>query len=374
MCWQVKGWIVQVLCSCVLLSGCGAVRPEAPPGTAYIDKAQVPSSVDTREVDDGVVSPPPVGPGAQKPTVLDSVGAIVDRAQQGATEQFGAFMFQLDDFFAGDQVSDEPNTSFMRIRADAARNSDGDFELDPTVKLRVVLPRAEQRFRLLLSTEDDEDSGSNEVERIVGDDDQSLSFALRFARRLAGAVDVDFDVGARQRESALQIFGRINAQYRKQLTDRWQMRLGNRYYYYSRSGYEDRVRIDLTRQFGPLDDPQTRFFRSSTTIDWRATRNGAVINQTLGVYLDLGLKTALAIEAIGKYVTELDEGVSDRYRGAEFRLRYRKNVWRPWLFVELWPGIAWPAEREYRRTFVGLARVEVTIGGDDLAAMQNRNP
>jgi|GEM_PF-1490611 len=357
-----------------LMTGCASQRaasPSAPPGTVLIEAPVVSRSASTAETADDYISPPPRGSEPPAPGVLDSVGDIVDRAQRGATERFGAFMFELDDFFSGDHVSDEPNTSFLRVRADAVRSPLDGFELDPAVKLRLVLPRAERRFRLLLSSGEDESGSSDELERVAGtEENDSVAFALRFARQLRNSVKLDFDIGARQREGDLQVFARFNAQYRKDLSDLWALRLSNRYFLYSRSGYDDRVRIDVTRQLGALDDARSSFFRSSTTVDWRASRRGARIGQTLGIYLDLDAKSALAIEGIASYDTKLNDEATERLRGGELRLRYRRNLWRPWLYVELWPAVAWPAEREYRRTWNGLARVEVTIGGEQLIALQ----
>ncbi len=358
----------------LMLTGCAfnkTALPPSPPGTVLIVEPSVPKSVTSAETTDELVSPPPRGPEPPPPGGLDSVGALVDRAQRGATERFGAFIFELDDFFAGDQNSEEPNTSFLRVRADAVRPALDDFELDPSVKLRLVLPRAERRFRLLLSSGEDETDTGDEVERVAAaGQDESLSLALRFARRVRESVKLDLDLGARQREGDLQVFARFKAEYRKPLSERWALRLENRYSLFSRSGFDNRVQVDLTRQLGELDDARSSFFRSSTTVDSRASRQGARVGQTLGFYLDLSAKSALAAEGIAIYDTELNDEVTERLRGGELRLRYRRNVWRPWLFVELWPAVAWPAEREYRRTWNGLARVEIIIGGEDLVALQ----
>lgn len=370
-----RRWLLLGLSFVLALStGCVAnrsARPDAPPGTVLKDSPRVSRSANSAETPDYLVSPPPAGSEPAPPGRLDAVGEIVERAQRGATERFGAFMFEVDDFFSGGQTSDEPNTSFLRVRADAVKPVLDDFELDPTIKLRVVLPRAERRFRLLFSTAEDETTTTAEVDRVARtDDDDTVSFALRFVRRARSSVDLDFDIGARRRDGDYQLFGRINAQYRKDLSERWAMRIGNRYHYFTQSGFDNRIRFDLTRQLGNLDGERSRFIRSSTTLDWRATREGAAIVQILGLYADLSEKSAVAVEGVGRYDTKLNGDITDRFRGGELRLRYRRKVWRPWFYVELWPAVAWPAEREYRRTFHGLARIEITIGGEDLAALQ----
>lgn len=295
--------------------------------------------------------------------MLDSFGQFVDGAQRSASERFDTFMLDLDDFFAGDTETDRSNESYVRLRVDAEKPAVGPFELDPSVKVRVVLPRSEQRVRFLFSSEDDPgDAGENIGDGVrVADaaNRQSASFALRFVRGLRDGVDTSIDLGVRQRRGRIQVFTRLRALVERPLGERWTFRATDRYYYYYVTGHENQLRFDFTR---PTDSDYDRFVRATTTFDWRRGRNGASIGQTLGAYADLSERTSLAAELLARYDTAPDDG-SARYRGAEARLRLRRNVWRPWFFYELWPSISWPAETDYRRVWNALARIEVTIGG-----------
>jgi len=304
---------------------------------------------------------PDTGPG-----MLASVVRLVEDVHGDVSDRFGAFMYGLDDFFAGSHESDEPNTSFVRVRMDARKSPLDDVELDPSVKLRVVLPRSEQRLRLLLSTEDDDEiiDGVSEGTTLAGDE-QSLSLALRFVRRARDSSSLDFDLGTRQREGRLQLFGRANAEYREPLGERTRLRMRNRYLYYSASGFENRLNLDITHA---LDAHGSRVLRASSSAEWRNGRKGAILGQVLGAYADLDARSAIALEVRASYHTSLAGEVRDRYRGHELRVRYRRNVWRPWLFYEFWPSITWPAELGYRRTWNGLLRLEIIIGADAVTA------
>ena len=301
---------------------------------------------------------------ADDPGVLGTVGRMVDGAQRTASERFDAFMLDLDDFFAGDVQTDESNDSYVRVRLDAVSPAVGSFELDPSVKLRVVLPRSERRVRFLFTTEEDPGAAGERIGEGVNvtdaADDESVSFALRFVRGARERGDTSLDLGARQRDGRLQIYTRVRLQLDGRVGERWSARASNRWYYYYVSGYENQLRLDFTR---PLDAGDDRFVRLTTTFDWERERRGASIGQTVGAYAELSPRTALAAELLARYDTSVARGASDRYRGAEARLRLRRNVWRPWFFYELWPSVSWPAETDYRRVWHGLARIEVTIGG-----------
>ena len=304
------------------------------------------------------------GIGEEDPGVLGAVGRIVDGAQRSASDRFDAFMLDLDGFFAGDVESEESNDSFVRLRIDAIRPAVGSFELDPSVKLRVVLPRAEQRVRFLFSTEEDPGTAGERIGEGIEINDQtdqrSVSFALRFVRGAREKGDTSIDLGARQRDGRLQIFTRVQLRLDERLGERWTLRATDRWYYYYLSGYENQLRLDFTR---PIDSGGARFVRATTTFDWERERKGASIGQTIGAYADLSSRTALAAELLARYDTSVARGAEDRYRGTEARLRLRRNVWRPWFFYELWPSVSWPAETDYRRVWHWLARVEVNIGG-----------
>jgi len=352
-------WLVGALAGCAWL-GERAAAPVLPGASSAADSGAGPDEPVADDTVPGDGEPAPEGPG-----MLASVAKFVDNAQRNASERFGAFMYELDDFFAGPSQSAEPNTSFMRVRLDAKKPPTEGFELDPSVKLRVVLPRSEQRLRLLLSTEDELGEGADGVSEstAIEADEQSLSLALRFVRRARESSLLDFDLGTRQREGRLQLFGRFNAEYREQLAERVRLRLSNRYYYYSTSGFDDRLQLDVTRS---LSAERSRILRSSTTFDWRKGRKGAYLNQVFGAYADLTARSAIALEARATYHTALNGEVRERYRGHELRVRYRRNVWRPWLFYEFWPTVTWPAETDYRRTWNGLLRLEITIGAESI--------
>lgn len=299
-----------------------------------------------------------------EPGILSNVGSMVDSAQQGATDRFNSWVLQVDDFFGGDQSVSEINQSWARIRLDAVHPGAEETDFKGTVKLRLVLPRSEQRFRVLLSTED-ENASASDTQRAgtstAGDtDNQDVSLALRFIRSAKSSGSLNFDVGARVRDSKGQAFARVNSSWaNNDVETGWNSKLTNNLYYYSESGYENRLRYDLRKAwFGS----ESVFFRTSTNFNWRKGRKGAAISETLGLYSQLNARTALAGEAIFEYSTALNEDTTERFHGAELRLRLRQNVWRPYFFYEIWPSVSWPALNDYKRAYGGLIRIEFVIG------------
>jgi len=298
--------------------------------------------------------------------IVGKATGYVDGAQRKASVQFSGFMNQVDGFFS-DASSNENalnNDSWARIRVDASRPAGEDFEIKPSLKVRVSLPNTEKRFKLLFSTEDDDtDLVGGNVERLQtsvnSGDSNNASAAIRFIRSARNNGNADVDIGVRQREGDIQYFGRLVIGYRKKLARKWDFSASNSYWHYSKSGFENRFTIDFRR---PLFYQDNLFFRSYSEVNWRKGRKGAIIGQTLGLYSQLSEQKALAFEFIAGYHTALNDEIEERYRGHEFRFRWRHNVWRPWFFYEVWPSVSWPATTDFEKSYGILLRMEMVIG------------
>lgn len=305
----------------------------------------------------------------QKNEADDRVGIVrkatgyVDNAQRQATESFNNFMIQVDGFFGDTDLNDNQvdNKSWARLRLDARRPAGEEFDLKPSLKLRAVLPQTEKRFKLLFSTEADDTGivGDSVGGSQSADSDQNASIAIRFIRSARSKANINIDLGVRQRDSDIQYFTRLNTGVRRDFGDYWTAGLSNSYYYYNKSGFEDKLSFTFRRAQFLREDV---IFRSFTEFNWRKGTKGSVLGQTLGLYTQLGEQKSLAFEMLAGYHTALNEGVEDRFRGHEFRFRWRHNIWRPWFYYEFWPAISWPATNDYDRSYGVLLRVEMVIG------------
>lgn len=286
---------------------------------------------------------------------------IVDDAQREASERFGSFMGQVDGFFsnAGSDSNAVSNGSWARIRVDGVRANGDDFELDTSLKLRAVLPRTERKLKLLISTEDDEQQQAGEQVGGAAQSRQSASAALRFIRTARRNSDVNIDIGVRQRDGDFQYFGRLNTRYTLNLDVNWEAKAANSYYHYSKSGYENRLSFDFRRRLFAKDN---LYFRTFTDFSWEKGQKGSIIGHTTGFYWQFGERRSLALEGLAGYHTALNTDISDRFRGHEYRIRWRHSVWRPWFFYEIWPSVAWPVTTNYRQVEGFLLRVEFIIG------------
>lgn len=289
----------------------------------------------------------------------------VDDAQQEASERLGNFMSQVDGFFSDPEGDGNPieNKSWARVRLDAKRPGGGDVKVKPSLKLRAALPNTERKLKLLISTEDEDTAvvGDNIEQTLstTSSSDQNASVAIRFIRSARTNGSVNIDLGVRQRDDKVQYFSRLNTGYKTKVWTKWDASISNSYYYYSRSGFEDRLSFDLRREFFGKEH---FFFRSGTEFNWRKGQKGSIVGQSFGIYTQFGPTRFLALEMLAGYHTALNDDITDRFRGHEYRVRWRHNVWRPWFFYEVWPSVSWPSTNGYKKSYGALLRLEVVIG------------
>jgi len=276
----------------------------------------------------------------EKPGFFRSMGNAVDGAHENLSSRFTNFVIEVDDFIGTAQEGENINKSWARVRVDTIRTDVGETEFKAKVKLRIVLPQSENRFRLLLS------SG----------DDQSIA-GLRFLRKARKSSSVKFDIGARWRDDKAQLFGRVGIVAQKSLNDDWTLTASNNYFHYSSSGFENQLQFDFRR---PVLSRDRTIFRNSTEFRWLEDRKGVSIGGITGIYADRGPKAAYALEVLGSATTEEFDGAY--YLGTEVRLRVRRNAFRPWLYFEIWPSVNWSQSNDYERTYGGRIRVEANFG------------
>jgi len=294
------------------------------------------------------------------PSVLVNVTTLADTAQRATSDRFNQFVLQIDDFFGDAESEASANSSWGRLRIDGIKPGAEDWEAKVRLKVRVVLPQAERRLRLLVSTEDADVDGSRGRTNIdSGNNDQNVALGLRFVRTITDAIKLNFDIGARIRDKKGQVFGRISASNTTDLGRGWEAQISNNFYLYSASGYQNRFKFDIRR---PINRSASVFFRSSTTFSGEKGIGGAAAGETLGIYADLSSRTAIALEGLFSFVTSEDEVLNTRYLGAEYRIRFRQNIWRPWFFYEIWPSVFYEASNDRERAYGGLIRVEMLFG------------
>lgn len=287
---------------------------------------------------------------------------FIDSVHSNASQRLSDFIGQIDEFFGGEEETARANQTWLRLRVDPRYRDMEGGSVKGDLKLKVVLPNAKRRFRLLLSSDDAEERkpGDSAAQSSI-DDGSNVSLALRFIRKARENGSVKFDLGVRSRDGKNQSFVRLGAFHRQPLGQFWTGTITNNAFYYYSSGFEDKLTFKLER---PIGNSENWIFQTSALFGWKEHQKGAVADQVTGVYRAFGNRSSLAFELLTQAYTSREPG-SRRFRRGELLLRYRQNIWRPWLYFELWPSVSWPSEHGYKGLPGILLRLEALIGRDD---------
>jgi len=288
----------------------------------------------------------------------------VDKLHGATTKLLRDTVGKVDSFFGDDDYSTfHENTTRLRLRLDVTGVQYHDVEVKPKVRFHFVLPGLGERVRLVVNDDDDSDSEAG-----TSGDDKDSDAALRWVGYQSKNTSLSFDLGLRVKSSNLDPFLRMNSAIRYDISKNWYGQTSNRLFYYSKTSWRDDFRQSFNRKI-----TNDLLFRSRTRIQYFDENDfNPYIEQKFSLFHTLNKKSAIAYEALWRLYAEEDslfdedeiEGeLQDNYQNVQLRLRYRRNVWRDWLYVEVWPVIAKAEERDWDTVLGAFFRLEITFGG-----------
>lgn len=285
------------------------------------------------------------------------------KTQAGISDSVQKLANGIDSFFGNDRYHTwETNKTSIRLRLNFDFIEGQDIDLNPQIKFNIFLPSISHRISLVANPESDEgsESGGDAV-----DDESEL--ALRFTGGNIGKIQNAWDLGLRIKDSDLAVFLRLNSQRNFSMgQSRWDSRITNQIYWYTDTGFRDDFRFYLERSI-----KKNLFFRSRTRAQYFEEHGSNIFpEQRLTLFQRFGKKQILAYEGIAEIIPDDDTAFDDdnidvvdtKYTNYLLRLRYRTNWLHPWLFVEFWPTIVWPEEKDYKTTYAARLRLEIHFG------------
>jgi hypothetical protein len=272
----------------------------------------------------------------------------IDERQEMLSRQVVKMGYRLDRFFGGDDYVRPERGSTLRIRGTTLVEEDG-TDFDSSIRLRLQLPNTERRLSLFLETGDDDDeffdTTRDDASRTPGSDG-STTAGLQYVYQLADTWNFDIDAGIRAR-TPLEPF--VSAEVaRSWFYGNGELRVAQELYWYREDGAG--ATIEFIAQ-APLPGP--RFFRSDTEATWHHDERYIAYSQDFGLWHEF---TPLHAVRLGLGVRARSEP-NDRIEAYFVNVRWRRNVFEDWLFVELRPELLYHRDEDFDpqpRVFVTL--------------------
>jgi hypothetical protein len=284
----------------------------------------------------------------------------VDRTHETVAERLNRTAAWFDSFFGDRRFLEEgsPESHFRLRTGVRVRERDGTTFL-ARVHANLVMPGTRQRLRLILEGRGKEEqtgvqpSDATAADFDTGEDRQgSLQALYEFIRRFD--VNVSARAGVRF-HFPVDPFLKLRLRYSRPLGTKSLVRLTQEGFATVQEGFGETTRIDLERQLALW-----------TVLRW--STSGTLAESNVGYVWDSGL--SLFRQVTHRTAVTVEGGVSGQVEPVAVmtnyvaRIRFRQNVFRPWLFYEVEPELSWPRDERgaYPPTWAATLLVELQFG------------
>jgi len=296
-----------------------------------------------------------------QPSQIDRIHASMTGSANEAAQWF-------DSFFEDERYIAEEASSRIRLRPSVFLEEGEAVDYKLSIGARINVPRFNQKLKLVISDEDDDANGALGPQRFIdpesSDTNVGLQYTLRDKNRLNTHLAVGIKTGGNH---GVDLF--IGPRLRKtwQLDEFWQLRFTERIRWYTDIGWEARTRVDFERAVSAA-----WFFRGTFDIRIREddyNDKGLRYSVTPALIQKLRQRAAIEYQWSTGFVTRPNHRVDE----TGLRIRFRKQIWRDWLFYEINPQLAFRNDDDFRATPGIEFRLEASFGGLDEKIKKSRD-
>ncbi len=251
---------------------------------------------------------------------------------------------RIDGFFGTTDALSIENDSYLRISQGWRWKEGESFQQDIGARFRLDLPTTEERLRLVIESEPEETQGTlAEQDNQLVDDRISGVESLRIGLNRLGRRDKseqwNTQVGAGIRvRLPLDPYARVITQRLWTLNDGpWQLESDNRLSWFNKDGYSARTRWDIGR---PVDE--NRHLRFITNVQWREVVDTLEFSEAVELNRRIDRRRAIRYSAVALGESGSNPRIEDTY----LQTRYRRDLHRGILFLDVAPALHFPREAD----------------------------
>jgi hypothetical protein len=313
------------------------------------DAPHVPDDPDTSDVPDA----PKVDVSAAADLKEDNE-ALIDRAQRGVNNVILATVQKTDNLFGTTGLEEEASVNRGRISVGGEWDQRDAFKARVRLKARVQLPALKRRASLVFGRGDADEfvdgTGDEDVDTLPNrfndfeDDDWLLG--VGFSRDAAMRRGWSFGAGVKL-TTPVEPYVRATYRWHRTIADSLLWRVEPRFFVQSQRGAG--LSLQNTLDYAANENWLLRWWTVAVADD---PIEGVAWTTKLAAYRNLTHKSAISYAAY--YSGETAYEVPVRDYGVE--LRFRRQISRDWLFIELLGRVSWPREfiEERRKSNLGV--------------------
>jgi len=269
---------------------------------------------------------------------LEPGGTWIDDSYVYVTSRTDALAVWLDSFFGSPTEDLESADSILRVRFETEWDQDDGIDQKVRVRGKLHLPAWDERLSLVFS-EDDEDREALVPNSVTAEDDVGLQYQLSRRERSR----LYFTVGS---NSSLDLRASLRYRYVRPIGEDWRFQFNERVYYKQDQGYGSVTQGGLDYRIS-----DNRIVRWINQFEYGEETEGLEWGTRLSYQMRLNEKEALSY--FGGVSGETDPEFLAK--GYTLGVRYRRNIFRRWIFVEVEPA------QEWRKDAPGESRQSVSV-------------
>jgi len=278
-----------------------------------------------------------------------------ERAHGQSVQALGAW---ADRTLSGAPRALPDNESYLRLRFETESRYDNLLDYDADVRFRLDVPTAEEKLRLIIDSESEDQIPLEERERdrqLTKADraDTEAVGALRYISDFGDAINFSTDIGGRLRFPP-EMFWRSEAGKSWRVGADWGLKVEQRVYYYHTEGWGARSWFGVDRSLG-----NGWHFFSSSEMEWVHRDRKFQLGQIFNVRKRLNNRSVVQPRA-GVLGESKPSWRATSYF-ADVTWRYR--LYEDWLFAELVPALWFPRSESFKDQGSVVFRLEMFFAG-----------
>ena len=303
-------------------------------------------------------------PAEQTESPPSSKANIVDRVHYDVTDRMVSAAQWFDSFFDDERYIEEENRTTLRLQFDTFFEEYEGVDVNVRARLDLKIPALEDKVKLTISGDPDREPSLDERDEDIlrpeteEDQQRNISLSAQYFFLDTLSRNASTRAGLTFRSGNPAAFGELR--YRAEDTfDNGATRFIPRVRWWTDRGWEVRTEFDLE---GPVMD--RFFFRTTLAGSWFEDQDGIFYRIRYRLFQTIDEKRAMEYEWINDFETEPKHRLTE----ITYRVRYRQQFWRRWLFFEIAPQVSMPEKREYRFVPGILLRLEMRFDKEALDA------
>jgi len=284
--------------------------------------------------------------------VFDAFISKLDITHTSISSTLEETAISIDSFFADDVVFEQTNHSYLRIALDMVSEEYDGTGFAGDLKLKVDLPHIKKRLKLLIETDSQRDSKEN-LEELPADVVHERDFFISLERKLGGAKrwDIRPSLGIKV-NTPINPFIRIRS-FRYFELDNWLLRASNTLDWYDLRGYGANGALEFDREI-----KEGLLFRVTSKLSWQEEEMFRRFDLGTSLYQRIDERQSLAYQIAGFADDEFDWHSNEYY----MRVRYRKGLYKKWMFGEIIPQLTFLKENNFHNEASITFRLEMVFG------------